>query len=109
MEMASGREGTLRLIYFSNEFPHDDLQTLLRGLYNHSKDKRHPNLARFLEEATSAIRDEVNKLPLEMRRLVPSFESLHTLAADEKLRRGPLCGSIDGVLLCVLQLGIFIA
>ena len=108
METASGREGTRRLIYFSNEFPHDDLQTLLRWLYNHSKDKRHPTLALFLGEATSAISDEVNKLPFEMRRLVPSFESLHSLAADEKLRRGPLCGSIDGVLLCVLQLGIFI-
>jgi Starter unit:ACP transacylase in aflatoxin biosynthesis len=106
--MACRKEDTLRLIYFSNELPHDDLQTLLRRLHNHAKDKRHRNLAQFLEEATSAVRDEVRKLPLETRRLVPSFESMHTLAADEKLRRGRLCGSIDGVLLCVVQLGFFI-
>jgi monodictyphenone polyketide synthase len=108
MGKAFGKDGTPRLIYFSNEFPHGDLQTLFRRLHNHSKDKRHPNLARFLEEATSAVRDELNKLPLETRRLVLPFESLYSLAADEKLRRGVLCGSIDGVLLCVVQLGIFI-
>jgi hypothetical protein len=31
----------MRLGYFSNEFPHDDLKDLLRRLRNHSKDVRY--------------------------------------------------------------------
>ncbi|KAI3545136.1 beta-ketoacyl synthase domain-containing protein [Colletotrichum abscissum] len=100
-------ENPSRLIFFSNEFPPAESQTL-RRLYLDSKDKRHPHLSRFLEEATAAVRDEVEKLPLDLRRLVPYFESVQSLLADRKLRRGVLSGSIDGVLLCIIQIGSFI-
>ncbi|KND91128.1 Conidial yellow pigment biosynthesis polyketide synthase [Tolypocladium ophioglossoides CBS 100239] len=108
MGQASEGQGPPRLIYFSNEFPPHDLQTLLRRLHNHSKDRRHPHLARFLDEATTAVRDEVDRLPLELRRLVPRFESVQSLASDERLRRGVLSGSIDGALLCLVQIATFI-
>lgn len=98
----------MRLVYFSNEFPHDDLQDLLRRLYNLSKDKRHPVLARFINEATSAIRDEVRELSTSLRELIPPFKTVLDLADHPELRKGPLCGSIDGVLLCVVELATII-
>ncbi|CAG9984938.1 unnamed protein product [Clonostachys byssicola] len=108
MSNESTPQSPLRLFYFHNELPPDDLQFLLRQLYNQSKDNGHPYLARFLNEAVKAVRKEVSKLPLNLRSLVGPFESIHALAEQESLRRGVLCGSIDGVILFVLQLGIFI-
>lgn len=98
----------MKLVYFSNEFPHDDLQNLLRGLHQHSKDRRHPILARFLEEATLAIRDEVRQLPTALKALIPPFESILHFADFADLRKGQLCGSIDGILLCTVELGTLI-
>lgn len=98
----------LKLGYFSNEFPHDDLKTLLRRLLAHSKDKRYTTLARFIHEATLAVRDEVRQLPAALRALVPHIDSVFDLADDAKLRSGPLGGSIDGLLLCALQLATLI-
>ncbi|PYH40860.1 uncharacterized protein BP01DRAFT_386964 [Aspergillus saccharolyticus JOP 1030-1] len=51
---------------------------------------------------------EVSQLRSELAQLVPAFESVTTLAGESKLRKGPLGQSIDGVLLCVLQLGTYI-
>lgn len=98
----------LKVLYFSNEFPTDDLSTLLRRLHSHSKHSSHPILARFLSEATRVLRNEVSQLRVELGQLVPAFESVTTLAGETKLRKGPLAQSIDGVLLCVLQLGMYI-
>jgi len=107
-EATSAYDGKLRLLYFSNEFPNDDLPSLLRHLHNYSKDKEHQFLARLFDEATRAVRDEVRHLPVELSKLVPSFESIINLAEDVELRKSRLCGSIDGILLCVLQLATFL-
>lgn len=98
----------MKLLYFSNEFPHDNLQDLLYRLYNHSKDRSHATLAKFIDEATMAIRDEVRRLPVELKALVPPFETAFNLADHDELRKGPLCGSIDGVLLCLVELATLI-
>lgn len=98
----------MKLLYFSNEFPQDDLQNVFHELHTHSKDRRHPILARFLEEATLAIREELQQLPTDLRNLVPTFETILTFADFADLRKGQLCGSIDGILLCILELGTFI-
>lgn len=97
-----------KVIYFSNDFPTDDLSILLRRLHNHSKQRSHAVLARFLNEATRVLRNEVSQLRTELAELVPSFESVTTLAGETGLRKGRLSQSIDGVLLCVLQLGTYI-
>ena len=105
-------EGTdivkMKVAYFSNEFPHDDLQDLLRRVHNHSKDRRHPILANFINEATLAVRDEVRQLPTALKKLVPPFETILNFAEFAELRKGPLGGAIDGVLLCAVELGAFI-
>lgn len=98
----------MKLVYFSNEFPNDDLQELLRRLHNHSKDRRHAILAEFLNEATAAIRDEVRQLPKQVRDQIPPFESVLNFGDHPELRKGPLSGSVDGILLCVVELATFI-
>ncbi|KAF7587027.1 hypothetical protein BBP40_007849 [Aspergillus hancockii] len=98
----------MRLFYFSNEFPHDALHDLLRRLYNHSKDRNHSILARFIDEATVALRDEVRQLPVALKALIPPFETVLNLADHAELRKGPLSGSVDGVLLCLVELGTLI-
>ena len=105
---SQGESCKMKLAYFSNEFPHDDLQELLRRLHVHSKDRRHTILARFIDEATLAIRDEVRLLPTALKALIPPFETIFNFVDHSELRKGPLCGSIDGVLLCAVELGTFI-
>jgi monodictyphenone polyketide synthase len=100
--------GKIKLGYFSNEFPHDDLNDLLRRLHVHSKDAQHIILARFIHEATLAVRDEVRLLPSTLGSLVPSFETIFSLADHIALRTGPLGGAVDGVLLCTVQLATLI-
>jgi hypothetical protein len=90
----------LKLVFFSNEFPHDDKKTLIRRLVAHSKGKQYPILARFIYEATLALREEVRQLPAHLQELIPHFECIFDLADDAKLVKGPLGCSIDEVLLC---------
>ncbi|KAL4887524.1 hypothetical protein BJY04DRAFT_225501 [Aspergillus karnatakaensis] len=98
----------MKLLYFSNEFPKDDLQSIFRRLHNHSKDRRHAILARFLDDATLAVRDEVRLLPAAVKALVPAFETVLNLADYPELRNSPLGGSVDGVILCVLEIATLI-
>ncbi|KAL3495264.1 hypothetical protein BJX62DRAFT_233590 [Aspergillus germanicus] len=69
----------MKVLYFSNEFPKDDLQALFRRLHNRSKHRRHPTLARSIDEATLAVREEVRHLPAALKALVP----LHYEVAPE--------------------------
>ena len=98
----------MRLAYFSNEFPRDDLKDLFRHLHVHSKDTRYPTLARFINEATLAIHEEVRLLPVTLKTLVPPFETIFNLADHSALRNGPLGGAVEGMLLCVVQLAAII-
>ena len=96
------------VVFFSNEFPRDDLQDLFRRLHRHSRHSAHPLLARFIAEATTAIREEVRKLPVELRQLTPPYETLLTWHEHEELQEGPLRGAVEGVLLTLAQLGTYI-
>ncbi|KAB8304586.1 hypothetical protein EYC80_003965 [Monilinia laxa] len=98
----------MKVGYFSNEFPHDDLRDLIRRLRVHSKDLRHTTLARFIDQATLAIREEVRLLPASLRKLVQPFETVFNFVDQTTLRSGPLGGAIDGVLLCAVQIATLI-
>ena len=104
----SDESSSMKLVFFSNEFPRDDLQELFRKLHQHSKNRSHPILAQFLEEATLAIREEVSDLPTTLKVLIPSFETILNFADFGELRKGQLCGSVEGILLCTLELGTLI-
>ncbi|KAI1159633.1 hypothetical protein F5B18DRAFT_576973 [Nemania serpens] len=99
---------SMNLLYFSNEFPHDDLSSLTRHLLLRSRDVRHPHLARFLHETTEAIQAEVRQLSPSLRNLVDPFQVVLEFADRQQLRKGPLGASIDGVLLVAVQLGTLI-
>ncbi|KAK6068450.1 beta-ketoacyl synthase domain-containing protein [Seiridium cupressi] len=98
----------MKLLYFSNEFPHDDLAGLARNLTISSKQRRHAHLAQFLDNATGAVRGEVRLLPSSLRTEVPPFDSVFDFIEHTNLRKGELGASVDGVLLVVLQLGTLI-
>ncbi|KAL9099858.1 MAG: hypothetical protein Q9163_004694, partial [Psora crenata] len=100
--------GKIKLAYFSNEFPNDDLPDLFRLLHNHSKERKHAVLARFLADAGEAIREEIRLLPRSLKALIPPFETVLKFADFAELRKGPLCGAVEGLLLCVLELSAFI-
>ncbi|KAK5654604.1 hypothetical protein OQA88_7234 [Cercophora sp. LCS_1] len=100
--------GRLRLAYFSNEFPHDNLPNLLRRLWNHSKDRSHPLLANFIDLATLAVREEIRQLPTAVKSLIPPFQTVLNFVDFADLRKGHLSGSIDGVLLAAVELGTYI-
>jgi monodictyphenone polyketide synthase len=98
----------MEIVYFSNEFPKDDLQHLYRNFQNHAKNSDHTILARFIQEATSAIKDEVRRLPTELKQQIPPFETLLSWADRNDLREGPLSGAVDGVLLVIAQIAAYI-
>ena len=98
----------MELVYFSNEFPKEELQDLFRRLHNRSKGKAHPILAQFLVEATWAVKEEIRQLPTELKQLIQPFKSILSWAENTELREGLICGAVDGVLLVVLQLATYI-
>ena len=101
-------EYALRLLFFSNEFPNDDLRDLFRRLHNNSKCQRFRFLATFLDACSDAVHDEVAALPLNLKKLVPYFKSVLSLADDPNFRQGPVGGALESALLCVLEIGMFI-
>lgn len=101
-------EFTTKLVFFSNEFPNDDLKDLFRRLQRHSKDKRFPLLAAFLEECTVLIQREALKLPKALQDILPPFQTVLTLVDNNQLRQGPLGGALECAFLCILEIGMFI-
>ncbi|KAL6702818.1 Non-reducing polyketide synthase PKS8-1 [Coniothyrium glycines] len=98
----------MEVVYFSNEFPRDDLKDLFRQLHNQSKHSSHPLLARFTQDATTIIKKEIEKLPFNLRSIIPTFETLSSWAEQKELREGQLCGAVDGVLLVLVQISLYI-
>jgi monodictyphenone polyketide synthase len=99
---------TMEVVYFGNEFPKEDLMDVFRCLHNRSKSSDHHVLARFINESTAAVKKEIEKLPSSLKSLIPTFESLSSWAENKELREGQLCGAIDGVLLVLVQVSVYI-
>jgi hypothetical protein len=98
----------MEVIYFTNEFPKEDLQDVFRILHNQSKDNRHHLLAQFICEATKAVKSEISQLQSSLKQLIPPFETLFDWAENSELRDGLLCGAVDGVLLILTQISTYI-
>jgi asperthecin polyketide synthase len=104
-----GNEFSTKLVFFSHEFPCDDLQELFRCLQRQSRDSSLPLLATFLAECTSVLKEEALKLPQSLRDLLPPFQTVIALAtAFDELQKGPLGGAWEGALLCILEIGMLI-
>lgn len=105
---SSSTTATSKLLFFSNEFPNDDLRDLFRRIHSHSKTQRFRLLATFLDASADAVRHEVAALPLHLKTLVPPFKSVLSLADDPDFRKGPVGGALESALLCVLEMSMFI-
>lgn len=98
-----------RLILFSHECPSGNIQDLLRRLHKYAKLPRFPYLARFLQECTSVLRQEVQKLQRPLRDSVPPFNDVVTLASHwEQLKKSSLCGAWEGAFLCIYEIAMLI-
>lgn len=98
----------MEILFFSNEFPKDDLQDLVRRLHNRSKHSEYYALSRFIDEATSAVKKEIETLPSSLKHMIPPFESLGSWSEQKDVREGQLCGAVDGALLVFVQISIYI-
>lgn len=98
----------VKLVFFTNEFPSDDLKDLFRRLLRQSRDRRFRLLAAFLEESTAVLQHEVSKLPRQLKDLVPHFDTILTLVEHGDFRHGALGAAIESALLTVLELGMLI-
>lgn len=97
-----------KVVFFSNEFPSDDLRDLFRRLQRQSKDKRYRYLAMFLDECIDVVKEEARSLPQHVQSLIPNFSSILTLVEHGDFRQGPLGAAMESVILCVLELGMLI-
>jgi asperthecin polyketide synthase len=97
-----------RLVFFGHEFPNDDLRDLFRRLHTNSKTQRFRLLATFLDACSEVIHEEIASLPLHLKKLVPPFKSILSIADDPNFRQGPLGGALESALLCVLEVGMFL-
>ncbi|KAM3151677.1 Non-reducing polyketide synthase PKS19 [Botrytis cinerea] len=103
-----------KIIYLSGEIPQGDPEgdqrILFRKLHILSKERNHPILASTIDAITTALKQECRRLEKSERELVPVFESVLDLTDSViELRKTPLGGAIERVLVLVFQLGIFIA
>ncbi|KAK0757387.1 hypothetical protein N5P37_010109 [Trichoderma harzianum] len=98
-----------KFILFSHEFPSGDVKDLLRRLHRYAKLPRYSQLARFLQECASVLKQEVQKLPRPLRDQVPPFFDVVTLASHwEKLKSSSLCGTWEGAFLCIYEIAMLI-
>ncbi|KAJ5114039.1 hypothetical protein N7456_002573 [Penicillium angulare] len=98
----------MKLFFFSNKFPPDDLVTLFRALRLQAKAPHQVILRQLLSETTTAIREEIRLLPAELRGLLPPFQSILDLAENYNWHRGPLAGTFECVFLCLVPLALFV-
>ncbi|KAM5475832.1 putative secondary metabolism biosynthetic enzyme [Microsporum canis] len=105
-------EFTDTILFFSNDFPNDDLKGLFATLQQRARDSRFRNLATFLSECTVVVKEEIAKLPDNLRNDLPPFQSIPAIAAYYT-SYGPghgcsLAAGLEGVLLVALQIGMLI-
>lgn len=103
-----------KVLYFSGELPQcdpeGDQRALFRKLKLLSKGRDHIILASLLECITLGLKQEISRLSRPQRDLVPPFETVLDLTDHVvKLRKTPLGGAIERVLVLVVQLGSFVA
>ncbi|KAK8022126.1 polyketide synthase [Apiospora rasikravindrae] len=98
-----------KVLYFSGEIPQGDPEgdqrVLFRKLHLLSKERDNVVLASFLHSVTLAVKDECSRLSRPQRELSVLDLTDHVV----QLRKTPLGGAIERVLVLVFQLGSFIA
>ncbi|KAI9727721.1 MAG: Type I Iterative PKS [Chrysothrix sp. TS-e1954] len=116
LQSNSSSAGTpgVKVLYFSGEIPQGDPEgdqrDVFRRIHLLSKQRDHVILASFLETVTTSLKEECSTLPRAERVAIPSFESVLDLTNHVvELRKSPLGGAIERVLVLVFQVGSFVA
>ncbi|EGR44834.1 polyketide synthase [Trichoderma reesei QM6a] len=108
-EINDDAECNSKFILFSHEFPSGNVKDLIRRLHRYAKLPRYSQLARFLQESASVLRQEVQKLPRPLRDQVPPFSDIITLASHwDRLKESALCGTWEGAFLCIYEIAVLI-
>ncbi|KAL5337249.1 hypothetical protein BJX70DRAFT_250953 [Aspergillus crustosus] len=94
----------MKVFFFSNKFPVEDLLEIFRLLRQYSHQNQHVVLRRLLDEVTIVVREEIRLLPPELRSCLPPFQSILDLAEHYNWHRGPLSGTFECVFLCLVSL-----
>lgn len=98
------------LVFCGNDFPNDDLRTLFAALQQRARDAKFRILATFLSECTNVAKEEIAKLPDDIRKDLPPVQTISDLASYYASHRvGPLAAGLEGILLVVVQVGMLIA
>ncbi|KAK1965638.1 beta-ketoacyl synthase domain-containing protein [Colletotrichum sublineola] len=97
-----------RLLFFGNEFPSDHIGNLFRVLLRSSTHLKCTQLAHFIDLCNHVLKDEISKLPKRWRDDVPCFDNVLHLIDDDKFRKGPLGGAVEGMFLIIFQIGMLI-
>ncbi|WYZ36280.1 hypothetical protein EsH8_XII_000030 [Colletotrichum jinshuiense] len=97
-----------RLLFFGNDFPSDHAGNLFRVLSRSSAHLKCAQLAHFIKLCNYVLKDEISKLPKRWQDDVPCFDNVLDLIDDDKFRKGPLGGAVEGVFLIIFQIGMLI-
>ncbi|OHE95043.1 beta-ketoacyl synthase domain-containing protein [Colletotrichum orchidophilum] len=100
--------GSAGLLFFGNDFPSDHAGNLFRALSRSSAHLKCAQLAHFIKLCNHVLKDEISKLPKRWQDEVPCFDNVLDLIDDEKFRKGPLGGAVEGVFLIIFQIGMLI-
>jgi hypothetical protein len=98
----------MKTIHFNYDFPEGQAGDIFLRFRVFAKTNQHILLRQFLREATLVIRDEVRLLAADQRKIFPPFNTVLDLASLESMRKGPLGGAVELILLVVVELGLFI-
>ncbi|KAI0842123.1 polyketide synthase [Hypoxylon sp. FL0890] len=98
-----------KFVLFGHEFPSGDVEDLFRRLHRCSKLRRFPLLALFLDECTIVLREEIQKLPQQLRPAIPPFHDIITLSSYfNELTEGQLGDTWKGAFLCIYEIAMLI-
>ncbi|KAL4889284.1 hypothetical protein BDV59DRAFT_210465 [Aspergillus ambiguus] len=97
-----------KIFYFNDGFPTGDRTHVFQLLRVCHKSPRHVFLRLICQEATIALREVIRELPVSMRSSVPPFSSILDLAESYDWIPEPLNSALRGVLICMIQLGLFV-
>lgn len=98
----------MEITYFHNEFPKENLQEIFRRIHVQGRSQGNRFLAEFVAEATRAVKQEIAQVDAELQQLFAPFDTIFSWAEDATLRQGPLNGAVDGVLLIVAQVCLYL-
>lgn len=103
----SGPSGT-KVVFFVERPSEHDLSSLFRQLRLQSKISDHTILRWLLVESTTVLREEIRRLPSELKGSLPPFQTVPDLCESYAWQASPLAGPLSNVFSCLVSLCLFV-